>query len=136
PAGFGFVRPNPDEGHKFAEVYIPEEAIKGAVTGDVVLVRLRQSRKQHGRGPKGDIIRVLERATSQFVGTYFTRDGQCFVRVDGTVFSHSVLVGDPSAKGVKPNDKVVIEMMRFPTSEERGEGVIIENLGAHGKPGV
>ena len=37
-AGFGFVRPNPDDGHKFAEVYIAPEAIKGAVTGDVVLV--------------------------------------------------------------------------------------------------
>ena len=135
-AGFGFVRPNPDEGHKFNEVFIPEEAISGATTGDVVLVRLRQSRQKHIRGPKGDIVKVLERATSQFVGTYFTRDGQFFVRVDGSVFSHSVVVGDPSAKGAKPNDKVVIEMMRFPTADDRGEAVIIEVLGPHGKVGV
>jgi ribonuclease R len=135
-AGFGFVRPNPDEGHKFTEVYIPAEAVGDATTGDVVLVRLRSQAKTHARGPKGEIVQVIERATSQFVGTYFTRDGLCYVRVDGTVFSHSVLVGDPSAKGVKPNDKVVIDMVRFPTLEERGEAVIIENLGAHGKPGV
>ena len=64
-AGFGFVRPNPDEGHKFNEVFIPEDAIKGATTGDIVLVRLRQSRQRHERGPKGDIIQVLERATRQ-----------------------------------------------------------------------
>ncbi len=135
-AGFGFVRPNPDEGHKFNEVYIPEESVRDATTGDVVLVRLRPSRKQHERGPKGDIVQVLERATRQFVGTYFTRDGLFYVRVDGTVFSHSVVVGDPTAKGAKPNDKVVIEMLRFPTADDRGEAVITEVLGAHGKPGV
>ncbi len=135
-AGFGFVRPNPDEGHKFIEVFIPAEAVKDATTGDVVMVHLRQSRKTHERGPKGEIVKVLERATSQFVGTYFTRDGLFYVRVDGTVFSHSVLVGDPSAKGAKPNDKVVVEMLRFPTADERGEAVIVEVLGAHGKVGV
>jgi ribonuclease R len=135
-AGFGFVRPNPDEGHKFNEVFIPAEAVRDATTGDNVLVRLRQSRQRHERGPKGEIVQVLERATSQFVGTYFTRDGLFYVRVDGTVFSHSVLVGDPSAKGAKPNDKVVVEMLRFPTAEERGEAVIVEVLGPHGKVGV
>jgi ribonuclease R len=135
-AGFGFVRPNPDEGHKFTEVFIPEDAIRDATTGDVVMVRIRPSRQRHERGPKGDIVQVLERATSQFVGTYFTRDGQFFVRVDGTVFSHSVLVGDPSAKGAKPNDKVVVEMLRFPTADDRGEAVITEVLGPHGTVGV
>lgn len=135
-AGFGFVRPNPEEGHRFTEVYIPEDAVRDATTGDVVLVRIRPSRKRHERGPKGDILQVLERATRQFVGTYFTRDGLFYVRVDGTVFSHSVLVGDPTAKGAKPNDKVVIEMLRFPTADDRGEAVITEVLGPHGKPGV
>lgn len=135
-AGFGFVRPNPDEGHKFIEVFIPADAVRDATTGDVVLVHVRPSRQRHERGPKGDIVKVLERATSQFVGTYFTRDGLFYVRVDGTVFSHSVLVGDPKAKGAKPNDKVVIEMLRFPTADERGEAVITEVLGPHGKVGV
>src|SRR5262245_28972530 len=62
PGGFGFVRPNPDEGHKFTEVYIPDDAVRDATTGDVVLVRVRPSRKKHERGPKGDIVQVLERS--------------------------------------------------------------------------
>jgi ribonuclease R len=57
--------------------------------------------------------------------------------VDGTVFSHSIYVGDPGAKGAKPDDKVVLEMLRFPTADDRrGEGVITEILGPRGKPGV
>src|SRR5439155_26040703 len=84
----------------------------------------------------GEVLRVLERATRQFVGTYFERDGQGLVRVDGGVFTHSIFVGDPGAKGAKPDDKVVFEMLRFPTVEDRGEGVITEVLGARGQPGV
>ena len=79
---------------------------------------------------------MLTRATNQFVGTYFERDGQGLVRVDGTVFAHSVFVGDPGAKGAKPNDKVVFEMLRFPSPDDRGEGVITEILGPRGQPGV
>ncbi len=86
--------------------------------------------------PPARSCRVLERATRQFVGTYFEREGQGLVRVDGTVFSHSIYVGDPGAKGAKPDDKVVFEMLRFPTPEDRGEGVLTEILGPRGQPGV
>ena len=76
-----------------------------AISGDEVLVRIVKSPSSGKRGPKGDIVQVLERATSQFVGTYFERDGQGFVRVDGTVFTHSIFVGDPGAKGASPTIK-------------------------------
>jgi ribonuclease R len=107
-----------------------------AVTGDEVLVQITRKPQRPGRGPAGRVLQVLERATRQFVGTYFEREEQGYVRVDGTVFSHSVYVGDPGAKGVRPEDKVVFEMLRFPTPEDRGEGVITEVLGPRGKPGV
>src|SRR5437763_1060092 len=84
----------------------------------------------------GEVLRVLERAKRSFVGTYFERDGLGLVRVDGSVFSHSIVVGDPGAKGARPDDKVVFEMLRFPTIDDRGEGVITEVLGARGAPGV
>ncbi len=37
---------------------------------------------------------------------------------------------------MKSQDKVVIDLLRFPTVNDRGEGVITEVLGAHGTPGV
>ncbi len=132
--GFGFVRPpNPD---KFAEVYIPEGSTGDASTGDIVMVRIRRKSTKPGVSPTGEIVQVMERVTKQFVGVYFERDGQGHVRIDGTVFAHSIGVGDPGAKGAKPQDKVVIEMVRFPSAEDRGEGVITEILGQRGQPGV
>ena len=35
---------------------------------------------------------------------------------------------------LQPNDKVVVEMLRFPTADDRGEAVVTEVLGAHGRP--
>ncbi|HEX3315801.1 MAG TPA: ribonuclease R [Gemmataceae bacterium] len=130
--GIGFVRPANAKG-KAEEIYIEPNGSRDASTGDTVLVRID---RQTPRGPRGIILKVLERGTQNFVGAYFERDGDGYVRVDGTVFAHSVYVGDPGAKGVKPDDKVVIEMVRFPSPDDRGEAVITEILGARGQPGV
>jgi len=137
PAGNGgFVRPHVIDGKMGPEIRIPDSDCLDASHGDEVLVKLTKKPTRVGLGPKGLILQVLQRATRQFVGTYFERDGQGMVRVDGTVFAHSVYVGDPGAKGAKAGDKVVFEMIRFPSAEERGEGVLTEVLGEHGKPGV
>jgi ribonuclease R len=135
-AGFGFVRPPAVDGVFGPDIYIPEARALDASTGDTVVVRITRKPHGPGRGPSGEILQVVERATRQFVGTYFERDGQGYVRVDGTVFSHSIYVGDPGAKGARPDDKVVFEMLRFPGPEDRGEGVITEILGPRGQPGV
>src|SRR5579859_2569145 len=134
--GVGFVRPHLIEGQSGADIRIPESHSQDAATGDSVLVRLVRKPNRPDLLATGHIVRVLERATRQFVGTYFEREGQGLVRVDSTVFSHSIYVGDPGAKGARPDDKVVFEMLRFPTPEDRGEGVITEILGPHGQPGV
>ena len=73
----------------------------------------------HARGStriSGEIVEIVERGTTQFVGTYEQRNGVGLVRIDGTDFSHPVLVGDPGAKNVQPGDKVVLEMIRYPSS--------------------
>jgi ribonuclease R len=134
--GYGFVRPHAVDDQVGPEIFIPQGQTLDAATGDTVVVHITRHSTRVDRGPRGRILQVLERATRQFVGTYFERDGQGLVRVDGTVFSHSIVVGDPGAKGARPDDKVVIEMLRFPTQEDRGEGVVTEILGPRGKPGV
>lgn len=134
--GSGFVRPHLIDGQAGVEVRVREGDEIDASTGDEVLVKVVRKPSRPDQGPVGIILRVLQRATRQFVGTYHERDGKGLVRVDGTVFSHSIYVGDPGAKGVKPDDKVVIDMIRFPTAEDRGEAVLTEVLGPRGKPGV
>lgn len=135
--GFGFVRvdqPSPPA-EKVKDIYIPAEESGDAATGDVVLVEIG---RQRGRetGPRGRIVEVVERQTHQFVGTYFESAGVAYVKIDGAMFARPISVGDPGAKNAQPDDKVVIEMLRFPSPLHDGEGVIAEVLGQRGTPGV
>ncbi len=137
--GFGFVRPR-GVAHDPAvqsDIYIPTKHTGDASNGDLVRVRLRGGQPTTGdRRQRGEIVEIVERETHQFVGTYRPRAGYPLVRVDGNVFSQPVPVGDPGAKGVVEGDKVVIEMVRFPSHAHEGEAVIVEVLGPRGAPGV
>lgn len=137
-AGFGFVRPSAATAGEteVRDIYIPESRTGDAATGDRVAVRLVRQGDRPSPGPRGEIIEVLERQTHRFVGTYFEYRGTGQVQIDGPLFTKPISVGDPGAHGVRANDKVVVEMIRFPSQANRGEGVIVEVLGPRGKPGV
>ncbi len=134
-AGLAFVRPHLPSEATGAEILVRDGDHLDASPGDEVMVKLTRASGK-ARGASGKVVRVLTRATRTFVGTYFERAGEALVRIDGTVFVHSVAVGDPGAKGAKPQDKVVVELVRFPTATTRGEGVVTEVLGPGHEPGV
>jgi ribonuclease R len=135
--GFGFVRPKGTlraEGRD-ADVFVPREKCGDAASGDIVSVRLESKRGRMGK-QEGRIIDVVERATNRFVGVYFEQAGMGMVQIDGKLFANPIYVGDPGATGVRPDDKVLIEMVRFPSHVRDGEGVIVKVLGGRGQPGV
>ena len=117
--GFGFVRPHPVDGTVGPEVFIPERFVQNAVNGDEVLVRVSKKPHRGGKGPeRRDHARA--RAGHAAVRRHLLRARRPgLVRVDGTVFAHSIFVGDPGAKGARPDDKVVFEMLRFPSPDRR-----------------
>ena len=133
--GFGFVRPKATTGRD-SDIYIALEDAGDASTGDEVAIKITGKSHRAGGGRQGRILRVVNRASAQFVGTYFERDGESFVQPDGTTFHDPISVGDPGAKGARPGDKVALEIVRYPTPARIGEGVITEVLGPRGQPGV
>ncbi len=135
--GNGYVRPSTAtrEAGRDLDIFIHQSKAGDAATGDLVFVRVKKEYQHRGK-PEGIILDIIERETNRFVGVYSESDGQGFVEVDGGVFTHPIAVGDPGAKNARPKDKVVFEMMRFPSPVHPGEGVIIEVLGPRGAPGV
>lgn len=118
------------------DLFIGREDLGDAQTGDTVIAQLlRDGDRRDGR-PRGRVVDVVERSARTFVGTYFVRGERGFVTVDGTIFQAPIAVGDPGAKGAQPGDKVVFDMLRFPSSEHPGDGVLTQVLGARGAPGV
>lgn len=133
--GTGYFRPHdpttltPDE-----SLYISPEDLKDAFSGDEVLVQLLMRRERGQRC--GRVLEVISRGSKAFVGTYIEQRNRGFVRIDGNQFEGPVSVGDPGAKRALPDDRVVVEMLRFPSRNQAGEAVITKVLGPRGMPGV
>ncbi len=135
--GYGFVKPvGADPADRAGDIFIPSGSSIDAASGDRVKVRLGRTREAGRPGPAGEIVEVIERRSTRFVGTYFEAAKAGWVRIDGTAFARPVAVGDPGARGARENDKVVVEMVRFPSDLREGEGVIVEVLGKAGEPGI
>jgi ribonuclease R len=133
--GFGFVRPHTSTA-RADQIYIAPEASGDASSGDEVVVKITKRPKQAGMNLEGRVVQVVARASSLFVGTYFEDGAAGFVKIDGTTFTEPIYVGDPGARGALPEDKVAVEIVRYPTPYQQGEGVITELLGKRGAPGV
>lgn len=131
--GFGFVRPVPT-GTLAAvdDIFIPASATRSAMEGDLVQVRIRSGR----RGQEGEIVEILRRARRQFTGTFGMQEGQAVVWLDGVTMGSAVEVGDVRGLPVEKDDKVVVELVKFPDGTEAGQGVIMEVLGSSTNPAV
>ncbi|MCU0915739.1 MAG: ribonuclease R [Planctomycetes bacterium] len=132
PKGFGFVSPLEPNAH--GDLFIPPDATGDAMTGDVVLAKVNRKGK---RGPEahytGEIIDVLERANNRFVGTLIRNPEAWLVQPDGTSFIEPIVVEDVTAKNAREKDKVVVEILSYPSERFLARGVIIQVLGRAGQ---
>lgn len=132
-AGFGFVRPIASGKSSTTEdIFIPAAAGGSAMDGDLVQIRVRRSR----RGLEGEVTEIVERARRQFAGTFGFENHQPVVWLDGVTNGSPVSVGDVRGLPLEKDDKVVVELVKFPDGVEVGEGVILEVLGSSKNPAV
>ncbi len=132
PKGFGFVSPLEPNAH--GDLFIPPDSTGNAMTGDVVLAKVnRQGRRGSEARYTGEILEVLERANNRFVGTLMRNPEAWLVQPDGTSFFEPIVVEDVTAKNAREKDKVVVEILSYPTEKFLARGVIIEVLGRSGQ---
>ncbi|MFC1677101.1 ribonuclease R [Planctomycetota bacterium] len=130
--GFGFVTPLEPNTH--GDLFIPPTATQAAMNGDVVAAKVATKGFRAGQVRiSGEIIEILQRAQNRFVGTLLKKAKSWVVQPDGTGFTEPICVDDVTAKNAKAKNKVVVEMLSYPTEEKFARGVIIEVLGRAGK---
>jgi ribonuclease R len=137
--GFGFVRPGDalTAGDSSEDIFIPPGATGGALDGDTVEVRLRPRSERRGDEDEGYVDKVLARGRRQFTGTVEIRSGAAWVHLDGVPWNHPIRVGDVRGLPVENDDKVFVELVKFPSDAETiGEGVILEVLGKTNNPAI
>ncbi len=132
PRGFGFIVPLEPNAH--GDLFIPPDSTADAMSGDVVIAKVKRKGKRGGQMRyTGEIIEVLERARNRFVGTLVKHPEAWLVQPDGKSFLEPISVDDVTAKGAKEKDKVVVEILTYPTEKHLARGVIIEVLGRAGR---
>ena len=129
--GFGFVMP--DNGEE--DVFVPANALGGAMHGDRVVARLERGVIGDKRR-EGEIIRILERANKTIVGKFDKSDYFGFVIPDHARLSGDIFIPKDLINGAKKGQKVVVEITKWPEPSRNAEGKIIEVLGDADSAGV
>ncbi len=136
PSGAGWVIPSERlEELRGGDVYVASRDLRDAQSGDEVVVTLTARRRSRGQRC-GVIEKIIERASTVFVGTWMEIGGRGCVRIDGDQFPEPLNVSDSGARSPHVNDRVVVEILRFPTAKKAGEAVVSKVLGKHGDPGI
>jgi ribonuclease R len=132
PKGFGFVTPLEPNSH--GDLFVPPGATGEAMTGDIVAAKVVKKGRRRGQMRySGKVVEVLERAQNKFVGTLLKENIGWIVQPDGTGFVEPISVEDVGAKGARRKDKVVVEILSYPTERYLARGVIVEVLGRAGR---
>jgi ribonuclease R len=120
---------------KSDDVFIPASLIGSAMNGDRVMVKLSKASEEGKRG-EGEVIKILERANTEIVGTLQETKSFGFVIADEKKIAADIFVPKGAFNGAKDNDKVVVKIVKWPEDGRKAEGRINEVLGAKGDPGV
>ncbi|MCM3760605.1 ribonuclease R [Alkalihalobacillus oceani] len=129
--GFAFVIPE-EEGQD--DVYVGHPDLGSAMNGDTVLVRLNQ--RSSGQRPEGKVIRILERGTTEVVGTYLDQGKYGFVAADDKRIANDLFIPQGSEKGAVDGHKVVVKITKYPEGRMSAEGEVIKILGHKNDPGM
>lgn len=129
--GFGFVLP--DFGDE--DLYIPANAINGAMHGDRVIARLSRHASVN-RHQEGEIINIIEHVNKTIVGKFDKSEHFGFVTPDHVRLSGDIFIPKDLINGAQKDQKVVVEITKWPEKNRNAEGRIIEILGDENEKGV
>jgi ribonuclease R len=137
PRGFGFVASLDAAGD---DVFVPPEAMDGAMHGDRVRVRVRA---RGARGAEGEVVAVIERGLKRVAGTLRRKGKSAWLEPDDTrvrgpiVLPRAIDVAGPEGNSGADGDAVVVRITRWPERpDENPEGGIETVLGRPGELGV
>lgn len=124
--GYGFVVLE-EPGKK--DIFVPPRATFGAMNNDRVIARIENPIRREGR-----IIRILERAHTQIVGTFEVSRTGFYVRPKNKLFPFDLHIASKERGRARNRDTVVAEIISYPTDKRSPTGRIIKILDKPEKP--
>ena len=137
PDGHGTVLGGGDD----PDIYIERKGIKGAMNGDLVVVRVDKHKPQKKKLRDrtyivGDVSQVLRRAHRTVVGRFHAEPEPHVVPFDFRLDT-DILIAKDATMDARDGEMVDVEIERYPDrSNHFASGRIVEVLGVIGDPGV
>ncbi|HYM61338.1 MAG TPA: hypothetical protein VEZ11_10645 [Thermoanaerobaculia bacterium] len=138
PDGYGTIFGGAEE----PDIYVDRKAMRGAMNGDLVVVRVDKKkpafRKLHGRDLiVGEVSQVLRRAHSTIVGRFHADEEEPWVVPFDFRIDTDILIDAEATRNARDGEMVNVEIDRYPDrSSNFARGRVVEVLGFIGDPGV
>lgn len=128
--GYGFVVCKNLEN----DVFVSSRRLNRALDGDTVKVRIINVRS-NGK-IDGEVVEIVKRGHSKFLGTVHISDNFAFLIVDRRNMLHDIFIPLEKLGGAKHGEKAIAEITKWPDESKSPVGKIIETLGESGQNDV
>ena len=112
------------------DVFIPTNNLNHALDKDKVRVYVYNRRK--GRKPEGEVIEIIERAKTEFVGVIDIQKNFAFVSTANAKMYTDIFISKEKYNGAEQGDVVLVKIEDWPKKADSPFGTVIKVLG---KPG-
>ena len=112
------------------DIYIPARKSKDALQGDLVKVYIYP--KRSGKRKEGEVVEVITRAKSQFVGTIKINPKFSFVITDNHKIHVDFFIRNSDTNGAEDGQKVLIEFKEWKQGDQNPTAKVIEIFGFPG----
>lgn len=135
--GFGFVSVEGQED----EIYISSKQTLNALNGDKVLIKIYDDIRAENGNPEslrkeGRIVYIISHEKDSLVGIFKKSKNFGFVIPDDKKFSNDIYISKKYFGGAKNNQKVVVQITKYPEGKNKAEGKIVEVIGKYDAAGV
>lgn len=113
------------------DVYIKARDLGSAVDGDTVRINVYPTR--HGDHPEGEVVEVVRRNRSRYVGKIEVSKNYAFVVADYRKMHQDFYVYPENIFGARTGDKVIVEVIDWGGQDKKPEAKVIEVLGRAGE---
>jgi ribonuclease R len=111
-------------------IFVAERNSAHAMNGD--RVRIAFYAKCKNREAEGEVIEILERANTNFVGTLEVSNAYAFLITENRTLANDIFIPKDKLKGGKTGDKAVVKITEWPDKAKNPIGQVIDILGVAG----
>ncbi|TAE12999.1 MAG: ribonuclease R [Bacteroidetes bacterium] len=112
------------------DIWVSADDLKFAIDGD--RVKVRYNARKGGKKIEGEVIEILERNKTEFVGKIDIRDRYAFVTADSRKMHMDIFVHIDNIMGAKSGEKVIVKVHKWHDETNSPTGKVIKVLGKAG----